>query len=735
MYDNRSLLDKKKTAYAPANTRDDEDAVSSQSGGSRESVIAQNSYQDRAFSFLDLYRLRFHKIPYIIYTLLFTIQTLPLLAPEDLPYGGTFHLGFSILNYVNHFGFIHIPYDAAAFISIGFLILYALVIILFGFSYYCYSRGSALFDKVKIAAHTLAFILTLLSFPLLQLFSRFWQCNYQTNFLQEAAIGCWTTPNIIWGVIGLINSIAQIVIHSFAVFCLTDMSLGPKCSILTIDSSFYMMYEHTSYLILQMLSRIAFVVIPFMRPIMGIAQALVTLLVMFGHLPFYYAHVNAIVAGFASFRLVASLGGFIVGVGNVSNNDIFGIAIASIQIALSVVALGAGIILHEVFMRFIRKIAIGYGEILNNTTFDAKSIRVRILEMAFRISLTNQKDRPILEKIVKQAGLESIESTQLLLTQAVLHIFFSSSMLSYASLCLQKSTSYRPSIFTRLTIYQRFQDLEIATSQSNDKKRIYQIIQQGKNFQAEVHHYRRAFWKGLVSDSVNLDMLSNLSHLAYLSETECDRIYSGLINNYPKSVNVNRVYASYLEEVKSRADDALFYYTEAEALEEQEQDRLRQKRRAFSDNEYGTLEPATPSPRNSEKALSASGGYKKNSVSPSPFIEEYDQALSVGSRSKKERRPRQNDDISLSNRIQLGEEVLSSADLSTSSSVRKQQLYLKQLNNKDHKCILQLIILSSVSIFLMAYVFTAHGLYDTKMDYLGIDKLKNACRMQIIVQK
>jgi hypothetical protein len=230
-------------------------------------------------------------------------------------------------------------------------------------------------------------------------------------------------------------------------------------------------------------------------------------------------------------------------------------------------------------------------------------------------------------------------------------------------------------------------------------------------------------------------MLSNLSLLAYLSETECDRIYSGLINNYPKSVNVNRVYASYLEEVKSRADDALFYYTEAEALEEQEQDRLRQKRRAFSDNEYGTLEPATPSPRNSEKALSASGGYKKNSVSPSPFIEEYDQALSVGSRSKKERRPRQNDDISLSNRIQVGEEILSSADLSTSSSVRKQQLYLKQLNNKDHKCILQLVILSSVSIFLMAYVFTAHGLYATKMDYLGIDKLKNACRMQIIVQK
>jgi hypothetical protein len=713
------------------------------SGASKESVVAGNSYQDKAFSFLDTYRVHLHRIPYTIFYIYFLIQTLPLLIPSDIPYGTSLQKGFQILNYVNHFGFIWIPYSAAAFIAIGFLALYIVTIGLIAFSYYLYSRGSGLFDKVKLAVHIILLACSIFSFPLLQLFSRFWQCDYTTHHLiEDGTIECWTSPNVAWAVIGLIGLLFHILIHSFAILCIADMSLGPKCSFFTSDSAYYVMWEHFSYLLLQFLARIAFVSLPFFRPLMVVLQAFVSIGFLFGHLPFFYSHVNALISGVAFLRLIAGVGGFILTVGNIAQNDVFGIVIGSIQIFFSLVAFVVGIFAMEVFIYFIKKQAVKYGALLNSAASDINSVRVHILEMAFRISITHPESRVQMERIVKRAGLESVENTQLLVLQAVVHIFVSTATLSYASLCLQKSTSYRPNIFMRLIIYQRYQDLELATSQSSNKKRIYQIINTGKNFQMEVQHYRRAFWKALVSSSIDLDTLSNLSHLAYLSETECDRIYSGLINKYPKNINVVRVYASYLEDVKMRADDAVYYYSEAEALEEQEQERLRQKRKAFT-NEYefnagDTNEPPTPSPTTSpQKESTHYPVVRNNSIAPVSAdtislmgASEYN-LTNAGNRVPRQRRSRFPDEKGETN-TQPGYEMLS--DNSVTSSVRKQQLYLKQLSVKDNKWVFQILIYASLSILLMAYVFMVHGVYSTQMDYLGIDKLKTACHMQTVNQ-
>jgi hypothetical protein len=709
-----------------------DDEESNDSAASKDSVVASHSYQDQVFSFLDSYRTRLHRIPYTIFYVYFLIQTLPLLIPLDIPYGPSLQKGFEILNYVNHFGFIWIPYNVAAFIAIGFLVLYVVTISLIAFSYYLYSRGSGLFDKVKSAVHIIMIFCCIFSFPMLKLFSRFWQCNYTTHYLiEDGTIECWTSPNIIWAVIGLIGLIIHILIHSFAMLCVSDMSLGPKCSFFTNDSSYYVMWEHFSYLFLQLLARIAFVSLPFFRPLMEILQALISIAILFTRLPFYYAHTNALITGVAFLRLVAGVCGFILTVGNISQVDVFGIVVGTLQIFFSIVAFVIGIITMEVFMYFIKKQALKYGVLLTSASNDINGIRVRVLEMAFRISLTNQDSRVQMERIVKRAALESIESTQLLLLQATVHTFLSVSTLSYASLCLQKSTSYRPNIFTRLTIYQRYQDLELATSQSSNKKRIYQIINTGKTFQMEVQYYRRAFWKGLVSSSVDLDTLSKISHLAHLSETECDRIYSGLINKYPKNINVVRVYASYLEDVKVRADDAAYYFSEADALEEQEQSRLRQKRKAFANQYEFTGENESPVPITTKEPAHYPL-IRNNSVTPEDALSMLgdrieDNVQSVDSKPYK-RTNKQAED-------KMHEELTASIlDSVTSSAARKKQIYLKQLSVKDNKWILQILIYASISILLMAYVFTVHGVYSTQMDYLGIDKLKTACRLQLINQ-
>jgi hypothetical protein len=196
--------------------------------------------------------------------------------------------------------------------------------------------------------------------------------------------------------------------------------------------------------------------------------------------------------------------------------------------------------------------------------------------------------------------------------QAVIAMHIEKINYALAAHMLKRAMGFQPHILLKFVIFLRSRDLDEEIGEQNTKKSIFKALSRGKRAQVQISQYSKMFWKIVVNHkeftAKEYSQLSKLAYLIHSSRKECDRIFSSLIQKYPKDITVIRTYAQYLERVKHEETKAALMYEEADDIEEIEQDRAAQRRRVMALENYritsrrsmesrqGSLEATNPPP-------------------------------------------------------------------------------------------------------------------------------------------
>jgi hypothetical protein len=363
-------------------------------------------------------------------------------------------------------------------------------------------------------------------------------------------------------------------------------------------------------------------------------------------------------------------------------------------------------------------------------------VRMKTLEIGVQFSVYDQAMKEQFEKAVKLASLESFESARIYLTLA--GSFIDITTLTQAQFYLQKCMACRPNLLVQFSVFQRYQDIDVLIG---DRKSISRMIDLGQKAKDNTNMYITMFFRALVSEKIDYNALNRHAQLACENEKECDKVFQGLIGKYPKNANVSRVYAQYLEEFKFNKEAAMEYYADAEALEIQEQERSRQKRKAFTlSNVHEDSVPeihtpvSTPPPMSlremSYHMESSSSIFKSRSniVTPSSDLgvdESFNDAASfVGSvKSKRSKYPKKEqieaDDL---DNQSVGSQVLSEVE-------RRQDNYLRQVSKKENKYGLR-IIMYAITVLMGVYGIIMFNVTEKELRFVSTDVIRHACLLK-----
>jgi hypothetical protein len=628
------------------------------------------------------------------------------------------------------------PYEPYTVMVIIGLILYGIAFVFLLLSYYFYTKGSPWFERMRIfvrlaLAPATIFpviftykIINIFKFLMVNTAAVFFACNYATGYLANfPTVQCWVPPNIIYAIIGVIVLIIQTVLQIFATYAITDTTIGRSSSFFAINSFFYLVVENSGCLLIPAIYRIAFQSLKFMRPVLVMLQAAISFAYLIKAIPFYKARTNSFYAGYTCARFFGSILTFTSVFANADEDQPIGIALSVTLLCVMVIAFIVGFICMELYQLYVIRKCLNYETILNEQNESGiKTISTRNLEIGLRLFSSRGEEKALhMEKIVKSASLHNIETNDLLIQRAVIQMFISKSV-TYSSLCLQKALSYRPNILMRFIIFLRQQDLEIINSEQNNKRRTTRLIDNGKRMESDLQYYQRQFWKNLVNPKTDLNLLGKFAHLAFTAESECERIFNGLITKYPKNVQIVRVFAQYLENVKHRPEEAEAYYAEAESLEEQEQLRLRQKRKALEENQEESQQ-AEPLVMHRSNADDDNNSITKRRIATrTPFPHRSSIASSI-----------LNHRMSTAS-VLMGDDIEAISDSISRKSNQNRETYHKQLMIKDNKYLLRAGVLSIIAAMIVTTIVVG-AVIESKLKFSDTNIMVDGCRMGMLPMK
>jgi hypothetical protein len=586
----------------------------------------------------------------------------------------------------------------------------------------------------------------------------FFACNNSTGYLANfPTVECWVTPNNIYAIIGAILLVIQTILQIFATFALTDTSLGKTSSFFSINSFYFIVIENSTCLFIPAIYRLAFQSMHYMRPILVMIQALLSIFCLVMMVPFYKARANSLYSGLAFARFFGSILTLTSVFANPNNDQNTGIAFAVTLMCVFAIAFVVGVVAMEIYQFYVLRKCNQYDTILmEQDEQKIKTVKTRNLEIGLRLHSGKGEQQALkMEKIVKIAGLHAIETSELLLQQAVIHMYYSKAT-TYAALCLQKTLTYRPNFLNRFIIFLRQQDLEMVNSEQNNKRRITRLIDNGKRMENDLSYYQRQFWKNLVSKKSDLNALSNFAHLAYGAEKECDRIFTGLITKYPKNIQIVRVYAQYLENVQHKPEMAEGYYAEADSLEEQEVARTRQKRKELTEYQQ-LLEQQQQEEENEEEESSPSTGILEGRRS-SPRAANLSSAP-IGSTSEIQLTRRNDDSQFLSSPVPMkraksntsvhngalhrgstavtlkDDDNVSFIDSTAKNSVQmRNDSYHKQLMHKDNKYAIRVGVFT-IMIAMFVTTLIVGSVIEARLKFSNTNIMVDGCRMGMLPMK
>ncbi|GLC33063.1 hypothetical protein PLESTB_000374500 [Pleodorina starrii] len=145
---------------------------------------------------------------------------------------------------------------------------------------------------------------------------------------------------------------------------------------------------------------------------------------------------------------------------------------------------------------------------------------------------------------------------------------------------LQQAKKLEPPISDRFAIFVREQEhKQKAQSQSSGESAVdlvsYVEFQRNYRLLLRAHksalYATRHFWKQLLHHDVSFNALARAFRQIEVSKTKADRTYKMVLDRYPSSVKLLRSYGRFLEEVKNDPWTAAKYYSEADKVEEQQE--------------------------------------------------------------------------------------------------------------------------------------------------------------------
>ncbi len=358
----------------------------------------------------------------------------------------------------------------------------------------------------------------------------------------------------------------------------------------------------------------------------------------------------------------------------------------------------------QLYVYYIRRRVRGYDALLTSDG-NIQKINMRLLDVALRLASNDSQRRTAVEKTIKYTTLHNMETLALTLTRAINNIYLPGGSVLLASHLLQKVNTFRPNLFYKFALYLRYRDLEIFIGETNNKKRIYALLNNAHEVKKELQLYVTLFFKGIVSMNIDKAQLSSFAYSAYLAEKECSRIMDSLLKQYPKDVAVVRNYAKFIEDIKQDHELAREYYEEASSLEDQEQERARYKRKLLAHLE-----------REENQDIDAA----KNAIIPLRHTQETsseynEDEYQIGKITKRAKGVK----------IHTGSVI---GSVSNSSSAKKQDIYRKKLANKDNKWGLRFAI-SSIGFALALIGAVVVIVSYTSMTYVPTSYLVDSCKI------
>ncbi|KAG2450719.1 hypothetical protein HYH02_004557 [Chlamydomonas schloesseri] len=145
---------------------------------------------------------------------------------------------------------------------------------------------------------------------------------------------------------------------------------------------------------------------------------------------------------------------------------------------------------------------------------------------------------------------------------------------------LQQAKKLEPSMSDRFAIFVREQEhKQKAQSQSSGESAVdlvsYVEFQRNYRLLLRAHkgslYATRHFWKQLLHHDVSFSALARAFRSIEVNKTKADRTYKMVLDRYPSSVKLLRSYGRFLEEVKNDPWTAAKYYSEADKVEEQQE--------------------------------------------------------------------------------------------------------------------------------------------------------------------
>jgi LmbE family N-acetylglucosaminyl deacetylase len=437
--------------------------------------------------------------------------------------------------------------------------------------------------------------------------------------------------------------------------------------------------------------------VDWIHPLFLLAQGLSTSIIIFKVVPFYHRSINCVYSGLAMARIPYSILTLVLQIVNKNNDDQLGGIIGGVAIASYVGCFFFGFTVMMIYITYVRWRVAKYDDILVSGE-NLNQVNLWYLDIVLRLSANTPKLRAEAEKTVKYAALNNMESLELNLTRAVLNIYMPGGSLMLASHLLQKVNTFRPNLLYKFTLYLRYRDLEINIGETNNKKRIYALLNNAHDVQKELQLYVTLFFKNIVSGNPDIGQLSMFAHRAYKAEKECTRVMESLLTQYPKDISVVRNYAKFIEDVKRDPEAARDYYEEASALEDQEQERAAQKRRVF------VRTPDTPTDDESSK----------NAIIPLHADQSEDEEVE---RYKARKEMRRSSSRPMYDRNQS---IGSGSVTGSQGAYKKQDVYRKKLLNKDNKWGLRLIISSfGAGLVLLGVIGTYFNCYANRYSNCG----------------
>ncbi|KAL0476551.1 cob [Acrasis kona] len=415
-------------------------------------------------------------------------------------------------------------------------------------------------------------------------------------------MSCYDQSNIVFGLISAFILFSQsffIVIH---VISITDMTSGSQSSVFSIDRFYIILYERLSQLVISLLYHLIPKYAVWPIPSLQIVSSALMAISMAYYLPFYNKHTNCFFFSFVVARLVTSIVVLITSTVNYYNPTyIVGTTLSVASLIVFLVCLVISFIGLEIYIYWIsRQVQHAEDLLVASSNSDnefptnlRKQISVRALEFGLKFALGSRQDTVVqqLDKVVKLAALQNLDSCKLSITRAVMHIYYDEGRQRYASTCLMHALSFNPSLVSQFDIALRMQDLENELGSYKIQKRVNHRLHLAKRKIAEVNAHAKQFW-GTIFESSDHDLCSILESM-HSKMRDCGMIVNDLATECPKLSKVMELKAEYTRDVKRDFYKAAEIQDVADKLRQEEEELASKRRVAFTQSSL-SIPPQTP---------------------------------------------------------------------------------------------------------------------------------------------